>query len=90
MLAWETGSAFHMNKYLQKIAAREGLKDAVNTGVIGATGAATSVLANKILHPTAPAGNWRKAALIGGGLGLLGDYAAVKLNKGINKHIDKL
>lgn len=59
----------------------ESKHELVSTGVIGAVGAGTSALANAYLHPNAPKGNWRRAAIVGGGLGLLGDYAAVKINK---------
>lgn len=52
-----------------------------STAVIGAAGAATSALTHKLTSGGLVKNTAGKAALIGGGLGLLGDYAAVKLNK---------
>jgi len=77
------------NKYLAKLAALspETKKELAQTGVIGAVGSVTSVLTNKIVHPNAPKGSGWKAGLIGGGLGLAGDYAAVKLNRHLEKKI---
>lgn len=80
-----------MNKYLQKVSvymSKETHKELANTATIGAAGAVTGALTNRILHG-AKGGSNLKAGLIGGGLGLLGDYAAVKLNKHINARIDK-
>lgn len=51
------------------------------TGVIGAIGAGTSALTHRVMSAGLVKNTAGKAALIGGGLGLLGDYAAVKLNK---------
>lgn len=78
-----------MNRYLQKIAqfSNDTKKDIANTATIGASGAITGAITNRILHPGA--GSDLKAGLIGGALGLVGDYAAVKLNKHINNRIDK-
>ena len=80
-----------MNKYLQKVAltlSKDNKKEISNTATIGAAGAVTGAISNRILHG-AKAGSGMKAALVGGGLGLVGDYAAVKLNKHINNRIDK-
>lgn len=78
-----------MNKYLSKVAkllSTETKKEVANTATIGAAGAVTGALTNRILHPGSKSN--LKAGIIGGGLGLLGDYAAVKLNKHINNRID--
>lgn len=80
-----------MNRYLQKAAqflSNDTRKEVSNTATIGAAGAVTGAISNRILHG-AHAGSGVKAALVGGGLGLIGDYAAVKLNKHINNRIDK-
>jgi hypothetical protein len=47
---------------------------------LGLLGKAKGILQGIKSSPTT------KAALIGGGLGLLGDFAAVKINKAIDKH----
>lgn len=77
------------NKYLAKLAelSAETKKELAQTGVIGAAGTATSMLTNRILHPDAPKGSGWKAGLLGGGLGLAGDYAAVKLNRYLENKI---
>lgn len=49
---------------------------------LGILARAKNALAAAKSSPTA------KAALIGGGLGLVGDFAAVKINKAIEKHGD--
>lgn len=63
--------------------------DTISTGLIGATGAATGGLAHKIQNWSKPKikGEGWKAMALTGGLGLVGDYAAVKLDKKINKHV---
>lgn len=72
------------NRYLNKVAEfSEHKKDLMDTGVIAAGGVASSVLGNHILSKmykgkSAPA---LAAGAIGGGLGVLADYGAVKLNK---------
>lgn len=63
-------------------------KDIASTATIGAAGAITNSIADAILHPNAPKGSGYKAALLGGGLGLVGDYGAVKLNNLIAKKIE--
>lgn len=65
------------------------LKDAINTATVGAAGGATGWLTHKILHPKAPKGEGMKALGVSTVLGLAGDYAAVKANNAINKHLDK-
>ncbi len=77
----------HMKK--QAALTAEHKKDIANTATIGAAGAATNVLADKILHPNGPKGSGLKSALLGGSLGLAADYGAVKLNNVVNKYIDK-
>lgn len=87
-----------MNKYLTKIAAaypsQSGMsdhkKELLDTGVIGAIGAGTGVLAHKVLsHPNMAKSlathGWKVPALVAGGLGLAGDYAAVKINKALDR-----
>lgn len=66
------------------------IKDVVNTGVVGAAGGVTGTLTHKILHPNAPRGEGAKAFMLSTGLGLVGDYAAVKANNLINRHMDKV
>lgn len=80
------------NKYLNSLskkASSDGLKDVAHTGTIGAMGFGTSYLASRLVNGAEHSGN-KKAALVGGALGLAGDYAAVKLNKHIDKGMDKL
>ena len=62
-------------------------KDVLNTGVIAAAGGVTNTIADRILHPHTPGGGM-KAFALGTGLGVLGDYAAVKINNKINQHLD--
>lgn len=72
-------------------------KDLLNTATMGAIGAGTGALTNQIVHGGKAAldgakkmkSSNAKAALIGGGLGLVGDYAGVKLNNAMNKYLDK-
>ncbi len=82
-----------MNKYLEKIAklSNEAKKDIAGTATIGALGAGTGVAANHLLHNTGlfKKPGWKTTALVSGGLGLAADYAALKINKHINKRIDK-
>lgn len=75
----------------------EAKNDLRHTAVIGALGVGASVLTHKLMdRPLASTGaaqevakglfrnNATNSALIGGGLGLAGDYAAVKLNKAMD------
>lgn len=79
------------NRYLIKLAAlsTDTKKEIAQTGVMAAAGGATGYLGHKLMQTGAvkrmkiPEGG--KAALAIGGLGLLGDYAAVKINRGIEK-----
>jgi hypothetical protein len=62
-------------------------RDLLNTGVIGSVGfgvgGATAALAHKLkLKPM-------HAGILGGAVGLVGDYGAVKVNNMINNHLDK-
>jgi hypothetical protein len=82
------------NRYLQKSASMtvspdksEPVKDLVNTGVIGLAGGVTNTLADRLLHGSKGASGG-KAFAIGTGLGLVGDYGALRLNKYINHKID--
>jgi hypothetical protein len=87
------GSDVRTAKLVEKKAflgmSKDTAKDLSNTGTIGVAGGLTGMAANKILHPQAIKGEGRKAFMIGGGLGLLGDYAAIKLNNKLNRFIDK-
>lgn len=79
------------NKYLEKIARMmsvETEKDLINTGTIGLAGGVTGAITDKLLNP-GKVGGGGKAFLVGTGLGLVGDYAALRANKRINKHIDE-
>lgn len=79
-----------MNIYLEKIAeinTREHTKDLINTGVIAGLGTVGNMVSDRVIN--GHWGNAGKAGLIGGGVGLAADYAGVKLNKVINKHLDK-
>lgn len=79
-----------MNIYLEKIAeinTREHAKDFINTGVIAGLGTVGNMLSDRIINKHW--GNAWKAGVIGGGIGLAADYAGVKLNKVINKYLDK-
>jgi hypothetical protein len=79
------------NRYLTKLAtlSTDTKKEVAQTGVMAAAGGATGYLGHKLMQTGAvkrmkiPEGG--KAALAIGGLGLLGDYAAVKINRGIEK-----
>lgn len=79
------------NRYLTKIAqlSSDTKKEISQTGVMAAAGAATGYIGHKTMETGVmrgikiPAAG--KAALAVGGIGLLGDYAAVKLNRHIEK-----
>ena len=75
-----------MNKYLEKVAelmSSDAKKDLINTGVIAGLGAIGTAATDRIVH--GHWGNSGKAGLIGGGVGLIADYAGVRLNKKINQ-----
>ena len=80
-----------MNKYLVKLAqlSSDTKKEVAQTGVMAAAGGATGYAGHKLMQTNAikrmkiPEGG--KAAIAIGGLGLLGDYSAVKLNRHIEK-----
>lgn len=69
-----------------KLLSDETKTELLSTGVIGAAGAATSALAHKVMSTGVVKNTAGRAALIGGGLGLIGDYAAVKVNNRLNDH----
>ncbi len=71
-------------------------KELAHTGVIGAIGFGTSALAGKIAGSRLVPAKYRSEAksvkalgAIGGSLGLIGDYGAVKLNKKVDKQMNK-
>ena len=68
-----------------KLLSEDTKNELLSTGVIGAAGAATSALAHKFMSTGLVKNTAGRAALLGGGLGLLGDYAAVKVNKKISQ-----
>jgi hypothetical protein len=79
------------NKYLIKAAqllSPEGKKDLANTATIALAGGVTTSLADRVLHAGSKFN--AKTFAVGTGLGLLGDYAALRVNKAENKYIDKL
>ena len=69
-------------------------KELANTASIGAVGVGTGIAGERILsRPGVQAAlkrmpSWGKAGLVMGGLGLAGDYAAVKSNKAMNAYMD--
>lgn len=76
------------NRYLEKIAALsdQAKKDIVNTGIVGLAGGVTGMAAHKALSMP----RFSKLSGIGkfglaSGIGLIGDYAAVKAMDKINK-----
>lgn len=80
------------NIYLEKIAGltQQTKKDIVNTGVIGLAGGATGIASHKALSSArfaklSPVGKFGLAT----GIGLIGDYAAVKAMNAINKQGNK-
>ena len=80
-----------LNKYLNKQAelSEDTKKEIAQTGVLAAVGGATGYLGHKLLE-TNPIKRMKmsggaKSALAMGGLGLLGDIAAVKVNRNIEK-----
>lgn len=85
-----------MNRYLLKIAeqaerpvAEQAKHDLIHTGVIAGLGTLGNVATHRILNPGAPKGSNWKAAVVGGGIGLAADYAAVKMNNAISKKLEK-
>ena len=79
-----------MNRYLEKIAEKnDGISDVLRTGTIFGLGTAGNVLSHKLVNMGGKVGSARKAALIGGGIGLAADYGAVKLNHLLNKKLEK-
>lgn len=84
-----------MNKYLAKLASltsstnnKSNLKDVLDTGVIAGLGGVGGMVANKIMKVKGAFSP--KNFAIGTGVGLLADYAGVKLNKHINSHLGSL
>jgi len=78
------------NKYLTKISFKvstETKKDLVNTGLIAGLGGLGNVAASKLLP--AKASN-AKVFAVGTGIGLLADYAGLKLTPHVGKAIEKL
>jgi len=77
------------NRYLLKISqmvSTETKKDLVNTGVIAGLGGLGSLAAHKVL----PAGaSNKKVFAVGTGIGLLADYAGLKLTPHVGHAIDK-
>lgn len=65
-------------------------KDAFSLGTLVAAGGAGNVIADKVLRsgklgkPTSA-----KTFVLGGGMGLIGDYAAIKLGQGYNNYLDR-
>jgi len=81
-----------MNRYLTKVATiltQENKKDLLNTGVIAGLGGVGTVLAHKAFQ-YAPAKMRSTGGLfaLGTGIGLAADYAGIRINKHLNKHID--
>ena len=65
----------------------------IHTGVIGGIGAGASYLTSRIVNDASEAASHsknKKSAIIGGALGLVGDYAGLKINKRIDKGLDKV
>jgi hypothetical protein len=86
-----------MNKYLVKIAkdkeafevSDQVKKDVFSLGTLVAAGGVGNVVADKMLR----SGKLGKATsaktfLLGGSMGLIGDYAAIKAGQGYNKYVD--
>jgi hypothetical protein len=90
-----------VNKYLTKISqmvSTETKKDIVNTGVIGTLGGVAGMASHSILtrgshtaEAAAHAGPSKgKVFAVGTGLGLLADYAGLKLKPHVDKVVDKM
>lgn len=77
----------HANASLFSKINSDHLKEFRDTATIGAIGAGTGLLGAKILNrmPNVSKSNLKTMALMGG-LGLAGDYAAVKINKAFGKN----
>jgi hypothetical protein len=79
------------DRAMQKAAMNsETKKELANTATIGAAGAGTAALGTMIGKRMGVTHSTGKMALMGGALGLAGDYAAVKLNNHLNTKIDKI
>lgn len=89
------------NRLLEKIAlSEEAKKEAIQVGVIGSMGFATGAAASKIgqRFPNKLGNHSARMGALIGGLGIIGDLGAVKLNKQIeksaselsNKYLDKI
>lgn len=63
-------------------------KDLANVGVIAAMGGVGNTIADRVVHG-AKAATGLKSFAVGTGIGLVADYAGVKINNQINKQIDK-
>lgn len=85
-------SSLPTNKYLSKVAEISGSKkDLMDTAIIGGLGVASSMAGNHLLSrlykgKAAPA---LAAGVVGGGLGILSDFGAVKLNKALGQRFGK-
>lgn len=83
------------DKAMKKEAANAGAlksengRDLIHTGVIGAIGTGTSYLTSRIINGAGHSGN-AKAAVLGGALGLAGDFAALKANRKIDTKLDSI
>lgn len=76
---------FHEARMKKMAEEHQGLKDAVNTGVIAGLGGIGTLAATRILKPGAS--KWATFG-VGVGTGLIADYAGIKANKVINAKID--
>lgn len=88
-------SSLPTNKYLSKVAEISEIsgpkKDLMDTAIIGGMGVASSMVGNHLLSKlykgkAAPA---LAAGVVGGGLGILSDFGAVKLNKALGQRFGK-
>ena len=90
-----------MNKYLTKISqmvSTDTKKDIVNTGIIGTLGGVAGMASHSLLTRGAHAAEAAshagpskgKVFAVGTGLGLLADYAGLKLKPHVDKVVDKM
>lgn len=64
-------------------------KDAITLGAIGALGGVGSLVATKVVPKFGPKYSNLKTFGIGGGIGLVGDYAGLKLSDHLNDNMNK-